>query len=97
MSFQVPNMPAPFLSCKSKITPNPRTTRGGDLTWFNTSGSTIIKSDYNTCTFQESNHLYPWGYVTEPVNRPFDLQGNNCNLFHRFGYRRPHPCYINPN
>ena len=54
MSVQTPNMPAPFIQvAPNNTTPNPRTVRGSDLTWFNTSGASIIKSDFN---IQKQSH-----------------------------------------
>ena len=47
MTERAPMMPAPFQGLPSNVAvlPNPRTVRATDMTWFNTSGSKIIKTD----------------------------------------------------
>lgn len=66
--------------------PNPRTVRGSDMTWFNTRGNNIIKTDYNSEKIE--SHMYPWGEIPEPKHTPFNLQGwgknGKCDLFTRF-------------
>ena len=90
MTERLPSMPAYFNNIKSnkKIQPNPRTVRGGDMTWFNTCGSKIIKTNYNTCSGDIKNHMFPWGIMTDKINTPFQLEhvGNkgNCDMFQRF-------------
>ena len=76
----------------NKQNPNPRTVRATDMTWFNTSGTQLIKTDYNKCSNKIESHMYPWGILSEPRHNPFNLQewGTNnpdnqkCNLFTRF-------------
>lgn len=94
MTARVPDMPAPFTTINPRniVKPNPRTVRASDFTWYNTSGINIIKTDYNTCSNEISQNMYPWGLTSEPHNKPFNLepwggqsQGNGqCNLFQRF-------------
>lgn len=90
MTERVPLMPSSFqkLSNNKEVLPNPRTVRATDMTWFNTSGNNIIKTDYNKCTGEITKHQYPWGNMTELNNIPFNLRPwggeGQCNLFQRF-------------
>jgi hypothetical protein len=96
MTERTPEMPSSFKNfMPTKIlnqTPNPRTVRACDFSWFNTRGNTIIKTDYNKCQGNIDTHMYPWGILPEPKNTPFNLKewGNNCqsngkcDLFTRF-------------
>lgn len=94
MTQRLPNMPAPFISINNnnKVKPNPRTVRGSDMTWFNTSGNYIIRNDYNTCNSDQTMQKYPWGGLTEPSYQPFNLKpwgskmikGNRCDIIPRF-------------
>ena len=81
MTERSPMMPAPFNSNQNKhiqnaqnVLPNPRTVRASDMTWFNTSGANIIKTDYNKCTGDIKKHQFPWGKTTDMQNAPFNLQ-----------------------
>ena len=89
---------------KYNINPNPRTVRGSDITWFNTSGNKIIKTEYNKCTGNINSHMYPWGVPSDPKNIPFNLknwENNNnnnnskCDLFTRFDMYGLAPTCIN--
>ena len=90
MTERVPSMPSPFLKLTKNINiaPNPRTVRASDMTWFNTCGSKIIKTDYNTCSGDIDNHMYPWGIMASPRNVPFNLKPwggqGKCDMFQRF-------------
>ena len=110
MTERTPDMPAPFdgSNQKTSVKPNPRTVRGSDLTWFNTSGANIIRTNYDTCTGDISKIRYPWGLTREPHNRSFNLEPwdgqGYCNLFQRFDlYGLTSRCplfsgsYVNPN
>lgn len=113
MTERSPSMPAPFQGTPpdKSIEPNPRTVRGGDMSWFNTRGDKIIKTNYNTCTGNLSTHMYPWGVVVDPQNIPFNLKPwggqGQCNMFQRFElYGASSKCqnrcgssggYVNPN
>lgn len=90
MTERAPLMPASF-QCNKKnpdVMPNPRTVRATDMTWFNTCGSKIIKTDYNKCTGNITTHQYPWGKMNDIKNIPFNLRPwggkGQCNLFQRF-------------
>ena len=90
MTERAPMMPAPFQSTPSSgnVMPNPRTVRATDMTWFNTSGANIIKTDYNKCTGNIESHQFPWGKLDDPKNTPFNLRPwggkGQCDLFQRF-------------
>lgn len=90
MTERSPLMPASFQSSPENlnIMPNPRTVRATDMTWFNTCGSNIIKTDYNKCTGDIKKHQYPWGKITDIKNIPFNLRPwggqGQCSLFQRF-------------
>ena len=89
MSERLPEEPGLFKSNVSSSNINPRTTRGSDFTWFNTSGTNIIKTDYNNCTGDIKKHEFPWGIPSTIQNKPFQLQSfgekdNTCNLFTKF-------------
>jgi len=94
MTERAPMMPAPFhgIPSSAAVLPNPRTVRATDMTWFNTCGEKIIKTDYNKCTGDIRSHEYPWGRTADPRNVPFNLRpwgGNTvgsgqCSLFQRF-------------
>ena len=76
MTERAPLMPESFQSVPANpnVMPNPRTVRATDMTWFNTSGSNIIKTDYNKCTGNITKHQYPWGRMTDLKNIPFNLR-----------------------
>lgn len=57
---------------KKKVS-DPRTTRGCDFTWFNTSGESIVKTDYNNCTGDITKHNLPWGKMNEVSHTSFEL------------------------
>jgi len=90
MTERVPIMPASFSSTTgtSNLQPNPRTVRATDMTWFNTCGSKIIKTDYNKCTGDIRTHQFPWGRMDDIKNVPFNLEPwggqGKCDLFQRF-------------
>ena len=90
MTERVPLMPSSFqkLSNDKEVLPNPRTVRATDMTWFNTSGNNIIKTDYNKCTGDIKKHQYPWGNMTKLNNIHFNLRPwggeGQCNLFQNF-------------
>lgn len=94
MTERVPDMPAPFYGSnqRTNVRPNPRTVRGCDLTWFNTSGPSIVQTNYNTCNGNMLQVRKPWGLPREPKNIPFNLEPwggkggckEGCNLFQRF-------------
>ena len=90
MTQRVPSMPASFEGTPpdNLIEPNPRTIRGSDMSWFNTRGDKIIKTNYNTYNGNLSTHMYPWGVVVDPKNIPFNLKPwggeGQCNMFQQF-------------
>ena len=95
MTERSPAIPCPLNiggDNSSNVKLNPRTVRASDMTWFNTSGNQIIKTDYNTCNGNINTHMYPWGILPEPKNIPYNLRawGDNsnnngkCDLFKRF-------------
>ena len=55
---------------------DPRTTRGCDFTWFNTSGENIIKTNYNNCNGSIDKHNYPWGKTKNISHTSFQLLNN---------------------
>ena len=104
MTERSPSMPAPFQGTNygNSTEPNPRTVRGCDMTWFNTRGDKIIKSNYSNCSGNLETHMYPWGVVANPQNVPFNLKSldgkGECNMLQRFdlsnsnvkkGYKNP--------
>jgi hypothetical protein len=94
MTERSPAMPCPLNiggNNSLNVKPNPRTVRASDMTWFNTRGNKIIKTDYNTCNGNIDTHMFPWGILPEHTNIPFNLKawGDNsnngkCDLFKRF-------------
>lgn len=92
MTDRVPDMPSPFNYSNNKIDPNPRTVRGSDMTWFNTSGNYIIKNDYTQCKSTQKTTKYPWNMSMDLQNQPFNLKpwggkefpGNKCDITPRF-------------
>jgi len=86
MTEKVPLMPAEFKykPCLRPVLPDPRTVRASDMTWFNTCSDNIVRTDYNTCSHKETKTLYPFGRLNDPINKPFNLVGNEkCDLFSR--------------
>lgn len=106
MTERVPLMPSPFkyIPCKKKVLPDPRTVRACDLTWFNTCGDNLVYSNYNTCDSKKVKTLYPFGRLNDPIQKPFNLIGNNsCDLFKNFRFKNKgcdklnSNCLISPN
>tara|TARA_Y100001958_G_C20994074_1_gene380489 strand:+ start:78 stop:434 length:357 start_codon:yes stop_codon:yes gene_type:complete len=94
---RTPAMPGLFVTTeKTKYSsPNPRTVRASDLTWFNSRGTNIIRSTYDTCTSNLDRKNYKWGALSRSKHRNVSLHPSGgkgqCNLFHSFTTERQ-PC-----
>jgi hypothetical protein len=95
MTSQIPAQPAPFAPIHplKVTTPNPRTVRAQDLTWFNTRAGEIIRTNYDTCTGQMSGNKSPWNRPPVPPNQPFWT----CPYprFDMYGLAATCPCELN--
>ena len=62
MRYYKMSTPAPFeyVPCEKKVLPDPRTVRSSDLTWFNTCGNNIVRSDYNTKIIEKQKFISIW-------------------------------------